>query len=254
MKKALTQLLIKRATFIFSAIAILGYNSVNAQFGLLFEGGYGSNEQQIGIGIATLHQANLPQPLLGIDIKYRTKSQDIYIKSQKKNTFFCVNTSYFFKQEKLRNDFFKATTSDTSLISSIDVPYDITETVSYFTLELGKDFYLLTSKKETFGVYAGFICGFFLPIYRGYYRISEYDKVNYVLNVEEDWKPIKKTTTANFKLGINLGTEVNVGAFGSLYLEATPFVKLFAEKDVKKEISLPSRFFLGFNLGYRYAF
>jgi hypothetical protein len=254
MKREKLRLFYKRAFLLFSVFLISNFSNLHAQIGLLFEGSYGSNVQQFAGGIATLSQSNLPQPLLGINLKYRIESHKIYVRTQKQQVFSCINTSYFFKEEKLRNDFFKATTSDTSLINSIDVPYEIKETVSYFTLELGKDYYLYKTKNENFALYAGYLFGFFVPIYRGYYNVSAYDKVNYTLDVEENWKPIKKTSTVNFKLGINLGTEVYVGTFGSIYLEATPFVKIFGERDVKKEISLPSRFFLGFNLGYRYEF
>ncbi|MDD2983646.1 MAG: hypothetical protein PHQ74_09680 [Crocinitomicaceae bacterium] len=254
MKKEKLHPVLKRTFLLFSVFLISIFSNLHAQLDLLFERSYRSNIQQIAAGIATLSQSNLPQPLLGINLKYRVESHNINFRDQSRTAFSCFNASYFFKEEKQRSDFFKATSTDTSMLNSIQVPYDIKETVSYFTIELGKDYFLHTSKNEKLALYAGYLFGIFVPIYRGYYSLSEYDQMNYKLDVEENWKPIKKTSTANFKLGINLGTEVYVGTFGSVYLEATPFVKLFGERNIKKELSIPSRFFLGFNLGYRYEF
>lgn len=209
---------------------------------------------EFGGGISTLHQFNLPKPIIGMHLKYRLKGNDISIFGNTNKTFFYLGASYYFKQGKQSKGNFNAIPKDTLLFNPIVVPYQFKQSVSYLMFDIGEDYYLFTNEKESFSLYGGWLLGANIPFYKGNYEIAAYDQTNYILQTETDWKENRKESKANFKAGLNFGIDIYVGIFGSLYFETSTFVNLLSEKYLPPDFTINSRFFLGFNVGYRYEF
>jgi len=238
----------KRVLMLFFFFATTIFNQVYGQWNLLFDGTGGGQKTQIGFGVSSLYQFNLPKPLIGVHINTTIEDKDIEIRGKTQGTFYKLNASYFFRQGKQTVGSFNAiSTSDT-----IVVPYKFNQTVSYLMFEIGRDFYLFSNKKELIFLYGGWILGANIPFYRADYELAPFDETNYILQTENGWKKNRKEGQAIFKAGINIGVDFYVGMRGQLYLETTPFVNVTSEKYLKPDINIGSRFFLGLNLGYRY--
>ncbi|MFM7683022.1 MAG: hypothetical protein ACKO7P_09785, partial [Bacteroidota bacterium] len=106
----------------------------------------------------------------------------------------------------------------------------------------------------TYSFYSGWFYGVNIPFYEYKYKISAYDKSNFILQTDTDWNENRKQSEANLKIGINLGCSVYIGKFGSLYIETSPFINLLSEKKLTPDFTINSRYFLSFNAGYRYEF
>ena len=217
--------------------------------------GYGGGAPaEFGGGISTLHQSHLPKPLIGFHLKLRVDNDEEEIFRKKFKTFYYLGVSYFFRQGQDKEGSFIAIPKDTSMFDAINVPFQFTETVSYLMFDLGADFYLYTNEKETFSFYSGWVIGANIPFYEGKYKLSDYDRTNFIIQTESEWKDNRRESKANLKVGINIGFNLYVGTFGSLYLETSPFINLRSEKDLPPDFTINSRYFLSFNLGYRYEF
>lgn len=247
---------IKQSVIIISFFIISSFTSVYSQnfWSDLFTPSLGgTGDVQLGGGISSLHQLNLPKPLIGMHLKLRHEDDgEIFGKDRK--AFFYIGAGYFIKQDKQREGAFNAVPKDTSLFDPITVPYKFNESVSYLMFELGEDYYLFTNEKELFSIYGGYIAGLNIPFYRFNYQLAGYDQSNYILQTETGWKNKSKESKPNYKLGLNIGIDMPVGAFGSVYFETSPFFNLLSEKYLSPDFTIKSRFFLGLNMGYRYEF
>lgn len=217
--------------------------------------GYGGGAPaEFGGGISTLHQSNLSKPLIGLHLKLRVDNDEEKIFGKEFRTFYYLGVNYYFKQTKNAEGSFRGIPNDTSMFDEIDVPYKFTETVGYLMFDFGADYYLYRNKKETFSLYSGWVFGLNIPFYEYKYKISAYDKTNFNLQTNPDWNENRKVSKSNLKVGINLGFCVYIGAFGSIYIETSPFINVFSEKDLSPDFTINSRYFLSFNTGYRYEF
>lgn len=213
---------------------------------------YGS-DTQFGIGIASLVQFNLPQPLIGVNINYKVEGfeQDIFNKSMLSS--FNLGASYFFKQGKVtRNSSFTATPKDTLQgLGNLSVPYTYSETISYLTFQFGTDYVFHELQKSETNFYMGWVIGFDIPYYRGKYAVETFDKSKYELLVDKDWRINTKENGAGLMAGIKIGVDVAVGVFDHLYFEVTPTCHLFSKQYLLPNFSIGNHFFVTGNFGYR---
>lgn len=211
---------------------------------------------EFGCGLSTLHQTNLPNPLLGFNLKYglRDEYPSSFFNINLGKSIFFIRASYYFQQGKQTSGNFNATTDNTLLINPIAVPYKFKQSVSYLMFDIREDYYFYTQKDEQFSLYGGWLIGVNIPFYKGDYEISPYDQINYVLDTEESWKKNRKESEANYIAGLNFGIERYVGVFGNIYIETSAFFNLKREKYLTPDFTISSRFFLELNLGYRYEF
>lgn len=222
--------------------------------------GYGGGAPaEFGGGMSILHQSNLSKPLIGLHLKLRVDNDEekiFGIFGKGFRTFYYLGVNYHFRQSKNMEGSFRGMPKNTSMFDPIDVPFQFTENVSYLMFDFGADYYLHTNKKETFSFYSGWLLGTNTPFYKYKYIISAYDTINFILQTGPDWNENGGVSKTNLKVGINLGFCVYVGVFGSIYIETSPLINLFSEKDkdLPPHFTINSRYFLTFNSGYRYEF
>ena len=235
-------------------LVILPINDLKCQVWDFREGTSYGPDTEFGIGIASLVQFNLPQPLIGININYKIEGfeRDIFNKSTKSS--FNLGASYFFKQGKItRNSSLTATPQDTLQgLGNLSVPYIYSETISYLTFQLGTDYVLHELQTSETEFYIGWVLGVSIPYYRGKYAVEAYDKSKYELLVEEDWRVnTKENGAAGFMGGIKIGVDFRVGNYDHLYFEATPTLNLFSRQSLLPNFTLGNHFFITGNFGYR---
>lgn len=247
----------KRLFFIFLICVCSPFNKLYCQdyWRDLFSGVTNSPSWEIGGGISSLFQTKLPTPLIGINLNFGLESYKVWIGENRHNTYIHLRTSYFFKSGIKSDGFFNAIPKDTLLnIDQIEVPYNYEETVSYFMIDIGKDFYLFTNEKENFSFYTGYIIGINIPTYYGNYLLTDYNEEKYTLQTENEWERNRKIRTTNFKLGLNFGVNYKFGLSNNFYLDTHSFIDLSVNEKIQQYFTIESPFFIGLNIGYRYEF
>ncbi|MGI6320544.1 MAG: hypothetical protein ACOXZK_06205 [Bacteroidales bacterium] len=227
-------------------------NLIEAFFG---PASFGYNFQsEIGGGVSTLYQTNHSKPLFGPFIKYRLYDGERIWFGKRVKIYHNLGASYFFKNEKQSSGSFKAIPKNSSTPNDIDVAYKFTEGISYLMFDIGTDYYLFTNKNESFSIYTGWILGLNIPRYHGNYDIFSYDYRNYTLQTPTNWENKYSKSEAIFKAGINMGFNLYVGLWSSIYLEVLPFYNVHTGGIIPPDFTIDSRFFVKISLGYRYFF
>lgn len=242
---------------IFTLLICPTFNPVHSQdyWSDIFKGSSYGSTTELGAGFSTLYQTKLKAPLLGININFGMEGHEIWLGENYIETYTVFRTNYFFKSGIKKDGVFNAISIDTTQnLNPILVNYKYSETLSYFMIDIGKDYYLYTNKNEDFLLYSGFAIGINIANYIANYDLEEYNSQEFKIQTENDWEKQRKMRSTSLKLGLNIGFKYNVGAFSYLFMEATTFIDFLSNENIPLYYSIDNHFFVGLNLGYKYEF
>lgn len=238
---------------------ILPISKVYSQFDdnywtALFKTNRPSPDKELRIGLSTLQLLNYPKPFFGFNMEYRIVIEKEELFGKEYQAYFYFRGALYFKQVRCSEGSFTALPADTLIPNPIIVPFKLIHTISCFSFDLGTNYDLYSNSKEIFTFYSGWVVGLNFFKYENRYKVSDYNKNDYVLQTDAEWKEYQKSGNVWFKGGVTLGIDIKIRKIYSIYLEALPSINLFTEKNYPLDIgaiNLADHLSVGITLGYR---
>jgi hypothetical protein len=244
-----------KAYFAMISIMLISHNA-HGQWDEFFKafGNRSKPDAEIGIGISSMNQFILTDPLIGLNLKYGLIDERNSFLGKDFKTIIFIGSSYYFKEFVESPGNFTAIPKDTSLYNPVDVAYSLTQSVSYLLFDIREDYHIITNRRKSFSIYGAWLLGLNIAFYRGDYEIGPYDQSKYELETKSDWKANYREDELSTLTGLSIGTDIRLGNIGFVFLEASSVINIpFSNSVLPSDITINSPFLFSFSFGYRHV-